>query len=109
MAEPSPAQPPSGPVYDVFVSHAGTEKRGVVSFLVGALRHKGLRVFVDYEMTLGTHAPTAVEDAARMSHVGLFVLSPDFLAREWPVKELGIFFERADNGRNQKVRLVPYF
>jgi len=95
--------------FDVFVSHAGTEKRDVVSRLVGALRRKGLKVFVDFEMALGTYAPTATEEAAHTARVGLFVLSPDFLAGDWPMKELRIFLERADSGSNQKVRLVPYF
>jgi len=98
----------AGAAYDVFVSHAGPQKREVVSYLVGALKRKGLRVFVDFEsLQLGDHAPTAMEDAARTTPVGVFVLSPDFFAHEWPVKELRIFLERAV--RSQQVRLVPYF
>jgi len=58
MAEPSPALPPNGPQYDVFMNHAVTEKWSVVSFLVGALRCKGLTIVFISRFCVGQEHPS---------------------------------------------------
>jgi len=95
--------------YDVFLSHACTEKREIVSHINESLKSAGLRVFVDYDsLKLGDHATKEMLDAAWTAPVGLFVLSKDFLQREWPEKELRIFLERHKED-SSKVKLVPFF
>jgi len=99
------------PDYDVFLSHAGTEKQGIVSFIYKYLTNAKLEVFVDYDdkksLRPADHAPTKMEQAAWTAPVGLFVLSKEFLQRKWPVKELRIFLERRKNGEN--VKILPCF
>ena len=41
-------------------------------------------------------------------HVGIFVVSREFVTREWPMKELMIFLERWEADRNS-VDLLPVF
>jgi len=99
------------PEYDVFLSHSGTEKRGIVSIVRQRLvENYHLKVFVDYEsLQFGDYAPTVMEQAAWTTPVGLFVLSKDFLQREWPEKELRIFLQRSNMGTNRNVKIVPFF
>ena len=96
---------------DVFLSHSGTEKREVVSHIEQRLAEKhNIKVFADYKsLQLGDHSPTVIEDAARTAKVGLFVLSKDFLQRKWPEKELRIFLDRSQRGKNLGVKIVPFF
>jgi len=98
------------PVYDVFVSHAGPQKRGDVSHLVERLKDWGLSVFVDYDMTLGTPSTSAMIHAANHARVGLFFLSNDFFDedREWTHKELLIFLARHKEDP-QTTHIVPLF
>ena len=105
--EPNDLSPWRGK-YHVFLSHAGTEKRGIVSIINGKLKEADLNVFVDYEsLDSGDHAPTEMENAAWTAQVGLFVLSKDFFQRDWPERELRIFLERYKKKKNAK--LVPFF
>jgi len=101
---------PSKPEYDVFVSHAGEQKRETVSHLVKELKDWGLSVFVDYDMTLGTPSTSAMIHAANHARVGLFVLSNDFFDadREWTHKELLIFLARHKENP-QTTYIVPLF
>jgi len=107
--KPQRPDPPPVVKYDVFLSHAGTEKREIVSHIYESLKSAGLRVFVDYDsLKLGNYATTEMVEAAWSAPVGLFVLSKDFLQREWPEKELRIFLERHKEDRS-KAKLVPFF
>jgi len=96
--------------YDVFVSHAGEQKRGVVGFLVEELKRadRNLNVFVDYEMAAGTNATALMVETARRAPVGVFVLSKDFFKKDWPLKEANIFLERARASPPQ-AHIVSYF
>jgi len=100
----------SKPEYDVFVSHAGPQKRETVSHLVKELKDWGLSVFVDYDMTPGTPATAAMIHAANHARVGLFVLSNDFFDadREWTHKELLTFMARHKE-KPQTTHIVPLF
>ena len=101
---------PLKPQYDVFVSHAGEQKKGVVSFLVDYLEDWGLRVFVDYRMGAGDPATENMRHAASHAKVGLFVLSPDFFGakKEWTYKELLIFQNRNQTDKG-KAKILPFF
>ena len=96
------------PNYDVFISHAGTEKLGIVSHLDKALRLRGFKVFVDWRMTPSTDAPNCMLEEASTAFVGLCVLSPTYFKRKWPTDELKIFLDRRKNSA-PNFFLVPFF
>lgn len=100
------------PQHDVFLSHAGEEKREFVGWLYKALVQRGLRVFVDYESLPRDYAAqrsdVAMATAARTTPIGLFLVSRAFVSKKWPVREARIFLERHARG-DSSVRILPVF
>jgi hypothetical protein len=77
------------PSWDVFISHAREDKSAVVEPLAEALRRAGLRVWIDvHEIVLGDSLTSKINDGLTTSKFGVVILSPDFLAKEWPRREL---------------------
>jgi hypothetical protein len=66
-------KPPTGKLCQVFISHAGEQKRGFVDFLRKEFndRHAALEVFVDqYSLKMGGSAMPAIEAALGDAFVG---------------------------------------
>lgn len=81
--------------YKVFISHAGEDKLNIAIPLWEALQRIRVRTFVDKkELQEGDEAPPAMVTAMETAVVGVFVLSAEFAARKWPMKELSCFQER---------------
>lgn len=75
--------------WDVFISHASEDKETVVLPLFEALRRAGLRVWLDrQELRLGDSLREKIDEGLAKSRFGVVVLSPSFLAKGWPRKEL---------------------
>ncbi|CAM9907097.1 unnamed protein product [Chrysoparadoxa australica] len=91
--------------FQVFLSHAGPQKWGLVYSLHTALWNAGITAFMDREnLPPSGDAAEIMVKAARDATVGVVVLTADFLCRHWPLKEAEIFLERG-NG----CKIVPLF
>lgn len=79
--------------WDVFVSHASEDKDAVAIPLARALKRGGLRVWLDrQELRLGDSLIEKINEGLANSCFGVVVLSPSFLAKGWPRRELdGLF------------------
>lgn len=83
---------------DVFISHAGPEKKTLAYPLRAELEKLGLRCFLDeksLEISKTTNAEQ-IKAALWGCKMGLFVLSPSFVAQKCPRLELGVFLDRYD-------------
>ncbi|MFN7985139.1 MAG: toll/interleukin-1 receptor domain-containing protein [Vicinamibacterales bacterium] len=78
------------PSWDVFISHAREDKSAVAKPLAEALLREGLRVWLDeQEILLGDSLTVKINESLAKSRYGVVILSPNFLAKEWPRRELG--------------------
>ena len=87
---PEQAPPPSSTGHwDVFISHAGEDKEDFVRPLAGALRARGLSVWFDeLTLTVGDSLRRSIDRGLARSRFGVVVISPHFLDKEWPQREL---------------------
>jgi hypothetical protein len=75
--------------WDVFISHASEDKECLVQPLANALRSFGLRVWYDeFSLKLGDSLSRSIDKGLASSKFGVVVLSPAFLAKQWPEYEL---------------------
>ena len=83
MAAPPP------PHWDVFISYASEDKDDFVRPLARALQDCGMSVWFD-ELTLkvGDSLRRSIDRGLASSRFGVVVISPHFLSKEWPQKEL---------------------
>ena len=88
-------------MWDVFISHAWTDKEDIARPLAEALRRKGLRVWYDeFTLTLGDSLRRSIDRGLAESRYGVVILSPNFFAKEWPQKELdGLAAREVDSGK----------
>lgn len=75
--------------YDVFISHASEDKAAIVEPLAQALQARGLRVWYDdFALRIGDSLRRRIDAGLAASRFGIVVLSPAFLAKNWPQYEL---------------------
>ncbi len=92
--------------YDVFISHAGEDKEIIATPLYEILTARGVKVFLDQEeLRTGEHAPYNMEVAMKTALCGVFILSPEFTAKKWPMKELYCFLARRELAKQQNCKL----
>lgn len=83
--------------FDVFISHASEDKDDLVRPLAEQLRARDLKVWLDEtELKLGDSLRRSIDHGLSKSRYGLVILSPDFLRKEWPQKELDGLVARED-------------
>ena len=83
------APPPSTGHWDVFISHASEDKEDFVRPLARALRARGLSVWFDeLTLTVGDSLRRSIDRGLARSRFGVVVISPHFLDKEWPQREL---------------------
>jgi hypothetical protein len=83
--------PPEGVGFkwDLFVSYASEDKEAFVRPLVETLRNAGLSVWWDeFALRLGDSLRRAIDHSLTNSRFGVVVVSPSFLAKDWPQREL---------------------
>jgi len=86
-------------VWDIFISHASEDKDAVVRPLAERLRSLGLKVWYDeFTLLLGDSLRQSVDYGLANSRFGVVILSPNFLAKNWPGKELDGLFSRETSG-----------
>jgi hypothetical protein len=88
--------------WDVFVSHASEDKDQVAIPLAQVLRRAGLRVWLDrQELRIGDSLHTKIDEGLANSRYGIVIVSPSFLDKRFPRKELDGLFAREDaDGHN---------
>lgn len=75
--------------WDVFISHASEDKEDLVRPLAQRLEQKDLKVWFDeFTLTVGDSLRRSIDNGLAKSRFGIVVVSPDFLRKEWPQKEL---------------------
>jgi hypothetical protein len=90
--------------FDVFLSYAGAD-RDFAADLARALRERGVSVWwAEDELRPGDSLTGRIADGLSRSRYSLVVLSPAFLARTWPRKELSALTNREADGRS---RIIP--
>ncbi len=83
--------------FDIFISHASEDKDALVRPLAAQLRSHGLSIWFDEtELRLGDSLRRSIDRGLSKSRYGLVILSPDFLKKEWPQKELDGLVARED-------------
>jgi hypothetical protein len=84
--------------WDVFISHA-KEDQDFVRPLAGNLRDRGLKVWFDeFTLVVGDSLRRSIDRGLAHSRFGVVVISPNFLRKEWPQKELDGLVAREVNG-----------
>eukprot|EP00178_Gracilaria_changii_P002285 TRINITY_DN1335_c0_g1_i2.p1 TRINITY_DN1335_c0_g1~~TRINITY_DN1335_c0_g1_i2.p1 ORF type:complete len:195 (-),score=34.08 TRINITY_DN1335_c0_g1_i2:999-1583(-) len=103
----------STPQFHIFLSHAGEDKETIARPLFKRLNKHGLSVFLDEEsFRLGDNCPEVMLHAMETAAVGVFIMSPEFVAKERPMREPLTFVRRYDPAKkhNQKPPLlIPVF
>lgn len=83
--------------HDVFISHASEDKDLFVRDLAATLRAKGLAVWYDdFALRLGDSLSASIAKGLASSTFGVVVISPHFIAKRWPQRELAALIARED-------------
>ena len=86
--------------WDAFISHASEDKEGFVRPLARALRQLGANVWFDeFSLTLGDSLSESIDRGLANSDYGVVVLSPAFLEKAWPKRELRGLVSREIGGK----------
>ena len=96
---------------DIFISHAGEDKGRVAEPLHRALSWWGLNCFLDFK-SIRMHEESSASQmikAMKDARIGIFILSPEFATKGWPMFELRTFLERVENRSSETPYLLPVF
>ena len=95
----------------VFISHAGPQKDGYALPLWRALCNCGITTFVDErDLPPGGSSGTHMEAACRGAKLVVFMITRDFLRREWCMLELRwTLSQRRSVGDRQLPEILPVF
>jgi hypothetical protein len=76
----------------VFVSHASEDKEIAVQ-LAQCLKQRRIEVWLDdWELTLGDSLRRTIEEAISQASFGIVIISPAYMRKNWPIRELdGLF------------------
>jgi hypothetical protein len=86
--------------WDIFISHASEDKEDFARPLAHALRSKGLRVWFDeFTLRVGDSLRRSIDRGLSQARYGVVIISPAFLRKEWPKKELDGLVAREISGR----------
>jgi len=86
--------------WDAFVCHASEDKDDFVRPLVEALVRRELRVWYDeFTLSVGDRLRQSIDRGLAASTYGIVVISPNFLAKNWPQWELDGLVTREVGGR----------
>ena len=84
--------------YDVFISHASSDKIDYVEELYQTISKLGIRVFYDKEVIdWGDNWKQKIYDGVELSEFAIIVISDNFFGKEWTEKELQSFLNRQNN------------
>lgn len=74
--------------WDVFICHAGEDKREVAIPLYEALTARGVKAWMDIQLRIGDSLRRKIDHGLARSRFGIVIFSPSFFAKEWPQYEL---------------------
>ena len=75
--------------WDVFISHASDDKDAFVRPLAERLSQLGIRVWYDeFTLSVGDSLRRSIDRGLANSRTAIVVLSPAFLNKAWPAREL---------------------
>lgn len=84
---------------DIFLSHAGEDKVSVARPLYRLLKLRGYSVWLDEaELKLGDSIFTKITEGLSLCRFGVVIVSPSFLRKNWPKRELEALFTREELG-----------
>lgn len=91
--------------YDLFISHANSDKLAFVNELYDSLNELGITIFYD-KATLdwGDNWKNKILEGVEKAEFAIIVISENFFGREWTEKELNEFLKR-QNANGQKLIL----
>jgi len=90
--------------YDIFISHASEDKDFVRPF-ANALKQYGYRLWYDeFVLRVGDSLRERIDYGLANSAVGVFIISPAFITKPWPKRELDGFTARQVA---EAARLIP--
>jgi hypothetical protein len=92
---------PTSNAFDVFLSYASEDRESIASPLYEALRQAGITVWFDQALLkLGDSFRRKIDLELSRCRYGVVILSPRFLAKEWPQRELdGLLARESDTGK----------
>ncbi len=87
--------------WDVFISHASEDKDAFVRPLAVALCNLGVKVWYDeFSLRLGDSLSRSIDKGLAESAFGIVVISPHFITKPWPERELcGLVAREIGEGR----------
>ena len=75
-------------LYDVVICHESEDKSGFVRPLAEALRDSHVEVWYDeFSLRVGDSLRQSIERGLAQSRFGIVVLSPNFFAKRWPIRQ----------------------
>jgi hypothetical protein len=90
---------PPAKLWDLFISHASEDKNDCVRALFSALTAKGYKVWYDESsLEMGDNLHDSIDRGLAGSRYGVVVLSKNFFAKDWPLKELEGLVSRETHG-----------
>lgn len=97
--KPAPAGTTAQHQWDVFLSHASEDKDHFARPLATALKAKGLEVWFDeFTLRVGDSLRRSIDKGLAGARFGIVLISPKFLEKEWPQKELDALMGRESHG-----------
>lgn len=92
---PTGVDPAVDETWDVFICHAGEDKKDVAIPLYEALTARGVKVWIDIRLRIGDSLRRQIDRGLARSKFGIVIFSPSFFAKEWPQYELDGLVSRA--------------
>ena len=100
---------PNHKKYDVFISHASSDKSEYVDLLNMAIRRLGINVFYDTDvLSWGDNWKKVILDGTADSEFAIIVISKNFFGREWTERELEEFLKQQNESGQKKVLPLLY-
>ena len=91
--------------WDVFISHASEDAESVARPLADALRRRGIEVWLDgSELKIGDSLNEKIDEGLANSFYGVLIVSPNFIAKQWPRRELNALMAKEERGRKSSCR-----
>ena len=92
-------------MYDVFISHASSDKEEYVNNLKSSIDKLGVNIFYDKDtIQWGDEWKKKLLEGIKTAEFAIIVISEKFFGREWTEKELNDFLKR-QNSNGQKIIL----
>lgn len=103
---PATAHPPRSKAtrYDVFLSHASEDKETIARPLYEALTAAGVSVWFDEAvLKLGDSLSAKIDEGLAKCTHGIIIISPSFLDKRWPQRELAGLVAREVAGGTKRI------